>query len=158
MPMLKNTLLKRLEEIVQMRTVLHPREWKNESTLMMQRWLDYRFKSPMSLTLLFATIYQEKLRAHIRRHEDVAKAETVFGTKTERPHERDNWFTALWRARQRADNFFLPYDAYIEFCFDFSSRRKRRWTMLPSQLHPSPRIRKHGLNASIRSTRSGCRI
>lgn len=61
----------------------------------------------------------------------------VNGTKVYIPAKREEWFTSLWNARQRADEFFLPYDDYIEFCFDFSSRRKRRWNMKPSQLHPS---------------------
>ena len=137
MPTSDQILSNRLNDLVKMRTLLLPRDWKNESTLMMNRWFDYRFTSPLSLTLQFARIYQEKLRAHIRRHEDVMKANTVNGTKTDLPFKREKSFTALWKARQRADEFFLPYDAYIEFCFDFSSRRKRRWTMLPSQLHPS---------------------
>jgi len=133
-----NNLAQRMDDIVRMRMLLHPKDWRTESALMMGRWFDYRFTSPLSLTLMFGEIYREKLRAHIRRHEDVAKADTVSGVATGLPNERGSWFTALWRARQRADSFFLPYDAYIEFCFDFSSRRKRRWTMLPSQLHPSP--------------------
>jgi len=138
MPTRRSILSQRLDEIVRIRVLLHPREWRNEGALMMNRWFDYRFTSPLALTLLFGQIYQEKLRAHIRRHVDIEKAETVHGTTTELPSQRAKSFTALWKARQRADEFFLPYDAYIEFCFDFSSRRKRRWTMLPSQLHPSP--------------------
>ncbi len=137
MPTKNDAISSRLDDLIKMRTLLHPREWKNEGTLMMQRWFDYRFTSPLSLTLQFGKIYQEKLRAHLRRHDDVAKAETVNGTKTYIPTEPAKWFTVLWKARQRADEFFLPYDAYIEFAFDFSSRRKRYWTMLPSQLHPS---------------------
>ncbi|MDR2310444.1 MAG: hypothetical protein LBE54_05570 [Brucellaceae bacterium] len=137
MPTKNDAISSRLDDLIKMRTLLHPREWKNESALMMNRWFDYRFTSPLSLTLQFGKIYQEKLRAHLRRHEDVAKSNTVYGTKTYTPAEPAAWFTALWKARQRADEFFLPYEAYIEFSFDFSSRRKRYWTMLPSQLHPS---------------------
>lgn len=130
-------LSQRLDETVQMRSLLHPKEWKNESALIMTRWFDYRFMSPLKLTLMFGAIYNDKLRCHIRRHVDLERAESVNGVKPGLPNERVTWFTALWKARQRADEFFLPYDDYIEFCFDFSSRRKRRWTMLPSQLHPS---------------------
>jgi hypothetical protein len=140
-------LAQRLDEIVRMRMILHPKDWKAESVLMMNRWFDYRFTSPLSLTLQFGEIYREKLRAHIRRHEDVGKAETVSGTREGLPHEPAKWFTILWKARQRADEFFLPYDEYIEFCFDFSSRRKRYWTMLPSQLHPSLKNREAWLES-----------
>lgn len=137
MPATNDNISKRLDELVKMRTVLLPTTWKNESTLMMSRWFDYRFTSPLALTLQFGRIYQEKLRAHIRRHDDVSKATKVKGTKIHVPQTRVEWFTALWNARKRADEFFLPYSDYIEFCFDFSSRRKRYWTMKPSQLHPS---------------------
>jgi hypothetical protein len=140
-------LAQRLDEIVRMRMLLHPKDWKAESVLMMNRWFDYRFTSPLSLTLQFGEIYREKLRAHIRRHEDVGKAETVSGTREGLPNEPAKWFTILWKARQRADEFFLPYDEYIEFCFDFSSRRKRYWTMLPSQLHPSLKNREAWLQS-----------
>lgn len=130
---------KRLNDIVQMRKIILPKDWKNENTLMMSRWFDYRFMSPLDLTLLFGKLYTEYLRRHVRRHIDFSLAETVNGTKTGAPGERSKWFTALWRARQRADEFLLPYELYLEFCFDFSSRRKRKWTMLPNQLHPSPK-------------------
>jgi hypothetical protein len=138
MPKVNEALSKRLDDLVKMRTLLQPKDWREESVLMMNRWFDYRFTSPLNLTLHFGKTYQEKLRAHIRRHVDVTKADTVYGTKTHIPDEPTKWFTALWKARQRADEFFLPYDSYIEFAFDFSSRRTRHWTMLPSQLHPSP--------------------
>ncbi|MHC2072998.1 hypothetical protein [Agrobacterium tumefaciens] len=139
-------LLQRLDETVQMRSLLHPKEWKNESALITTRWFDYRFLSPLKLTLLFGKIYNEKLRNHLRRHVDIERAETVNGVKPGIPNERATWFTALWKARQRADEFFLPYDDYIEFCFDFSSRRRRRWTMLPGQLHPSTNNREAWLD------------
>lgn len=132
-------LEKRLNDIVQIRKTLLPKVWKNENTLMMSRWFDYRFMSPLKLTILFGKLYTEHLRRHVRRHMDVSLAETVNGTKTGVPSERSKWFTALWLARQRADEFLLPYELYLEFCFDFSSRRQRKWTMLPNQLHPSPK-------------------
>lgn len=130
-------LRKRLDDIVTMRSLLHPNDWKNESHLMMKRWFDYRFMSPMEATLLFGQQYVYGLRRHVRRHEDVEKAETVRGIKDGVPAKRAGWFTGLWRARARTDEIFVPYDLLIDFSFDFSSRRKRRWTMLPQQLHAS---------------------
>lgn len=137
MPKKNEILSSRLDDLVKMRTALLPNTWKRESALMMNRWFDYRFTSPISLTLQFGRIYQEKLRAHIRRHEDIGKASMVNGTKNYVPLEREEFFTSLWNARQRADEFFLPYEDYVDFCFEFSSRRKRYWNMKPGQLHPS---------------------
>ncbi|TXR50085.1 hypothetical protein [Phyllobacterium endophyticum] len=138
----KLKLKKRLDDIVKMRTVLHPKDWKHESQLMMTRWFDYRFMSPMEATLLFGELYVQGLRRHVKRHVDVEIAETVMGIKEGAPASRARWFTSLWRARQRTDQIFVPYDLLIDFSFDFSSRRKRFWTMLPSQLHASAKNKK----------------
>lgn len=134
----KKKLTKRLNDIVQMRMILHPKDWKNESRLMMSRWFDYRFRSPLELTLLFREIYTQNLRNHVRRHQDADLAHMVTGTRDGLPRTREKWFTALWHARQQTDAIFVPYDLLVNFSFDFSSRRKRRWNMLPHQLHPSP--------------------
>lgn len=88
MPKKNEILSSRLDDLVKMRTALLPNTWKRESALMMNRWFDYRFTSPISLTLQFGRIYQEKLRAHIRRHEDIGKASMVNGTKNYVPLER----------------------------------------------------------------------
>lgn len=133
----KAKLDRRIQDIVRMRTILHPKDWRNESQLMMKRWFDYRFMSPLEATLLFGQHYIAGLRRHVSRHFDVELAEKVSGIKSGIPAERATWFTALWRARVRTDEIFVPYDLLIDFSFYFSSRRKRFWTMLPSQLHAS---------------------
>lgn len=139
MPMNKETLNKRLDDIIRMRSILHPKDWKDESQLMMKRWFDYRFMSSLEATLLFGRHYIAGLRRHVRRHIDADRAEAVSGIKNGLPGARATWFTALWRARARTDAIFVPYDLLIDFSFDFSSRRKRYWTMLPHQLHASPK-------------------
>ena len=137
MPMDQVRLDKRIEDVVRMRTILHPKDWKDKSQLMMQRWFDYRFTSPLELTLLFGRHYIAGLRHHVRRHNDVELAERVSGIRNGLPPARAAWFTALWRARARTDAIFVPYDLLIGFAFDFSSRRKRFWNMRPHQLHAS---------------------
>lgn len=139
MPMDKAKLDKRIKDIVRMRTVLHPRDWRDESQLMMKRWFDYRFMSPLEATMQFGQHYIAGLRRYVSRNFDMGLAEAVSGTKTGVPSERARWFTALWRARARTDAIFVPYDLLVDFSFYFASRRKRFWTMLPSQLHASKR-------------------
>jgi hypothetical protein len=136
-PMDKAKLDKRIKDVVRMRTVLHPRDWKDESQLMMKRWFDYRFMSPVEATMTFGQHYIAGLRRYVSRNVDVGLAETVSGTKSGVPATRASWFTALWRARARTDAIFVPYDLLVDFSFDFASRRKRFWSMLPSQLHAS---------------------
>lgn len=133
----KEKLNKRLEDIVRMRTILHPKDWKDESQLMMQRWFDYRFMSPIEATMAFGQHYTAGLRRYVSRHIDVELAGKVTGVKSGVPAARAEWFTKLWRARVRTDAIFVPYDLLIDFSFDFASRRKRYWSMLPHQLHPS---------------------
>ncbi|MDR5012046.1 hypothetical protein RGK87_23730 [Agrobacterium fabacearum] len=135
----KAKLDKRIKDVVRMRTVLHPRDWKDESQLMMRRWFDYRFMSPVEATMIFGQHYIAGLRRYVSRNIDLGLAETVSGTKSGIPAARSSWFTALWRARARTDAIFVPYDLLVDFSFDFASRRKRFWTMLPSQLHASKR-------------------
>lgn len=139
MPMDKAKLDKRIKDVVRMRTVLHPRDWKDESQLMMRRWFDYRFMSPLEATMSFGQHYIAGLRRYVSRNVDVGLSETVSGTKNGVPAARASWFTALWRARARTDAIFVPYDLLVDFSFDFASRRKRFWSMLPSQLHASKR-------------------
>lgn len=141
MPMDKAKLDKRIQDIVRMRTVLHPKDWKDESQLMMKRWFDYRFMSPLEATMLFGQHYIAGLRRYVTRNIDIGLAEAVSGTKSGVPETRASWFTALWRARARTDEIFVPYDLLVDFSFDFASGRKRYWTMLPSQLHASKKNR-----------------
>lgn len=137
MPMDKAKLDKRIQDVVRMRTVLHPRDWKDESQLMMRRWFDYRFMSPVEATMIFGQHYVAGLRRYVRRNFDVGLAEKVSVIKGAIPAARAPWYTELWRARARTDEMFVPYDLLVDFSFDFASRRKRYWTMRPGQLHAS---------------------
>ncbi|MBB2684371.1 UNVERIFIED_ORG: hypothetical protein GGD47_001948 [Rhizobium etli] len=133
----KVKLAKRIVDVVQMRTILHPKDWQDESQLMMTRWFDYRFMSPIEATMAFGRYYTAGVRRYVRTHINRDLSDTVSGIKSGLPTARAAWFTALWRARARTDAIFVPYDLLIDFSFDFSSRRKRYWTMLPHQLHAS---------------------
>lgn len=53
------------------------------------------------------------------------------------PKEPSRDFTTMWRVRQEADRFCIPYELYLEFCFDFAGRRKRRQVLQPNQCRPS---------------------
>lgn len=137
MPMDQAKLNKRIDDVVRMRSILHPKDWQDESQLMMTRWFDYRFMSPLDATLLFGRHYIAGLRSHMRKHFDAERAGEVAGIKEGLPAARATWFTGLWRARARTDAIFVPYDLLINFSFDFSANRKRFWNMLPQQLHAS---------------------
>ncbi|OCI91451.1 hypothetical protein A6U85_24095 [Agrobacterium sp. 13-626] len=139
MPMDEVKLNKRIQDIVRMRTIMHPKDWRDESQLMMTRWFDFRFMSPLNATLLFGRHYIAGIRSHLRKNFNMESAGAVSGIKSGVPSVRTRWFTGLWRARARTDAIFVPYDLLIDFSFNFSARRKRFWNMLPQQLHASER-------------------
>ena len=138
MPTKQVKLLKRLEDIVRMRTILHPRLYKHEAQLMMSKWFNYRFMSPIEATALFAVEYNKSLKRHLRFYMDVEGAEKVRDISGDIPLSRNQQYTQLWCARQRTDQLLLPYDFLVDFSLSFSGRRKRYWQMRPNQLHPSP--------------------
>jgi hypothetical protein len=125
---------RRIDELVTMRTLLHPKDLAIESELMMTKWFEYRFLSPLAATQLFAIKYRECLRRHVRKNLDVDLSTRVSGVSEKLPVERAGWFTQLWHARQRADRLMVPYDVLLEFAFDFAFARKRKWVPLPNQL------------------------
>ena len=103
----KAKLAKRVEDVVRMRTIMHPKDWQDESQLMMTRWFDYRFMSPIEATMAFGGHYTAGLRRYVRTHIDRKLSETVSGIKDGVPGARVAWFTALWRARAHTDAIFV---------------------------------------------------
>lgn len=133
------TSQKRFADLVRARTVIHPEYHARESELMMLKWFDYRFMSPLEATLHFHKVYRAGQARYLRRYVDVETAAKVANVVPRLAAERTALFTQLWDARQRADRLFVPYEILVDFGFEFASRRTRRMTPLPVQLHASAR-------------------
>lgn len=128
---------KRLDDLITMRSLVHPKYLSKEAELMTVKWFNYRFMSPLEATMLFAKKYTTAVRRYVRTNFDVALANSVNGVRPWVPSKREGWFTQLWEARQRADELFVPYEVFFAFAFEFAGNRQRKWTPLPIQLHAS---------------------
>ncbi|MFK0688809.1 hypothetical protein ACFX5Q_11455 [Mesorhizobium sp. IMUNJ 23033] len=131
----------RLEQLIKMRTLISTKLLRREAELMNSKWPNYRFMSPLEATELFRTHYTAALQFYVRVNFDTQLARRVKGVQQHLPRQRTGSFTQLWQARQFADEWGLPYDMFLAFCFEFASNRKRTWSPLPGQLKPTEKQR-----------------
>lgn len=129
-----NTLLSNLQHAV---TTIPHKHRAIENELMLSKWPAYRFMSPMAATRLFHKAYVEGYKEQHRITMDRDEADKLkIGGKLDYT-KNNTHLTQVWCARQLADELGMPYPAYLEFCFDFASRRKRNNPPQPNQLGPS---------------------
>lgn len=113
-------------------TVEHipPKYWLKESALCKSKWWDYKIMHPMQATYHFVAAYKEAYKAAYGRREDTeqsrwlkvfAKEDFLEGAASTR--------TALWLARQKADEIGCPYSFFCSRAMHYAERRD--WTMLP---------------------------
>ncbi|MDS1136714.1 hypothetical protein [Nitratireductor indicus] len=114
-----------------------PEVLARERQLANSKWFAYRFMSPLAATKLFAELYRKGVKAYVREHRDIEEAEKANGIADNIFSQPSGSLTQLWKARQRADEFCLPYDALIDFAFHFVGRRHWRSTPRPIQLFGS---------------------
>lgn len=125
---------KRAQDLLSMRQILPAKDFAIEAKLAETRWYAYGFMSPVEATLEFAHAYTTGLQRYIRRHFDRDEAESAAAIRVGIPSERSAKFTQLWRARQKADEFGVPYEVLFDFGFEFAGRRKRKRFPLPHQI------------------------
>lgn len=97
-----------------------------EPELVITRWPDYAFMSPLEATQHFADRYLDAMRSFRKRDLDRKLAENVLPVDLRHPATDAKMFTQFWAARQKADRLGVRYDDYIRFSFEFASRRARR--------------------------------
>lgn len=112
------------------------------------KWWDYRSLHPMHATYLFADCYQRAVRAGLARRVDmfIAYSASAFGRqraisdKTGKPLKRTianidftdgskTLITGLWRARQMADKYGIPYYTYTRSAVMYAE--DMLWTYVP---------------------------
>ena len=130
--MTKTKAHRRIEDVTNSMTFIHSRHLKLERDLILTKWFAYRFMSPVAATLLFAREYEAacKWSFRVNRDRDV-KTQPINWAKLRGPSQL---FSQLWLARQRADQFCMPYHSYLEYCFEFAGRRTRKQEPRPNQL------------------------
>ena len=116
---------------------IDPKLLEKERELTTTKWFGYRFMSPLEATELFRVLYQAACQSYVRKNIDIEVAKIYKGVASVRPLASSGEFTQLWKARQRADAFCMPYESYLAFCFHFAGRRIRNLPPRPGQLHPN---------------------
>ncbi len=105
----------RAQEQAELRRVLPPDVIAAEPRAAMTRWLRYRFMSPMECTQRFAEDYTDGFRS-------------TFGIKCDfDPQPGSDDFIALWKMRQSADRWRVPYSIYLDVCFSFNRRNAEKF-------------------------------
>lgn len=103
-----------------------------EAGLFNTKWFDYRFMHPTLATYLFTHYYLEAYRSQIAARMDVGRAQFAQPIKNLRGEifkadKRE--YTALWKARQAADELGIPYDFY---CYTLMRETgESLWTRIP---------------------------
>jgi hypothetical protein len=131
---MKVQLHKRLKAIVEAVHVISPRVLSNERELATSKWYAYRFMSPLEATQEFGRCYQVALKRYIQENVDIDMVHRVSGISLAIPEKPDRAYSQLWLARQDADRRGIPYEDYLEFCFDFAAARQRKIAPRPGQL------------------------
>ena len=131
-------LADRLQKLAIARSLIPPKFLTGEPKLLTKKWFDYRFLSPLEATLQFGAAYREGVRKYVHKNLDRDLAQRVEGVSVALPSAPTSTFTQLWAARQRADEFCIPYEEFIEFSFAFAAGRKRQMAPTPIQLHANP--------------------
>lgn len=104
--------------------------WLRESELFGSKWWDYRIMHPMQATYYFVDAYKRAYKVAYGRRQDTeasqwlkvfAKDDFLEGAASTR--------TALWLARQQADEIGCPYNFFCSRAMHYAERRD--WAMLP---------------------------
>ncbi|MDO8290603.1 MAG: hypothetical protein Q7T44_15420 [Parvibaculum sp.] len=138
----KKAIHNRLRSLCSAARVISPSVLSNERELTNMKWYSYRFISPLEATLEFGKAYRATLKRYVHINIDIDMAETVNGASISTPSKPDRVYSQLWLARQEADRRGIPYEDYLDFCFDFAAARKRKMAPMPCQLGPNKKTSK----------------
>lgn len=104
--------------------------WLRESELYAGKWWDYRPMHPLQATYHFVAAYKRAYQAAYARRADTESAKWL------KVFAHDDFLegaastrTALWLARQKADEIGCPYDFFCTRAMHYAERRD--WSMLP---------------------------
>ena len=102
-----------------------------EPTLIQRRWPAYNFVGPLKLTQIFMRVYEEQFNFSFHYPSSI----------TRDPGHPE--FATVWRMRQAADWWTMPYDAYLKIAFTLSKSHIERFTV------PHIRFLKHAKNKNL---------
>lgn len=135
---------KRLDDLIWMTRNIRSDDIARERDLLLMKWFDYRFLSPLEATELFIEAYRRQYKIAFAREVDRSRSGEVHGIRMDQFYGNAKLRTQAWRARQRADETGMTYDAYMQASFAFASRKsivnddgktRARMLLSVSQLH-----------------------
>ena len=109
-----------------------------ELALFNSKWFDYRLMHPTLATALFTETY---IKTHgdvmlCRGRDDYKSAPFKTGIRRKALHDQPPaTLTGLWKARQTADRFKIPYDFFIRSILLDTEQRGRAYLARPNQLY-----------------------
>lgn len=116
---------------------------RQESLIMGSKYADYAFIGPVEATKLFRSIYTEIYQEYHGKYVDRFTADKKLGVKRADFFENDSaTINSLWKARQKADAFGIPYDLYIRWAFERLHKNGYKRLPRPNQLY-SEKLVKH---------------
>lgn len=127
----------RLNDAVFAATNLEHKRFLIEPELVQLKWYGYRFLTPLAATKLFYDTYNAHLINYLRVNKDKDVADSVTTVAFDDFAKNLKNLANAWTARQRADEYGVPYNLYIEFCMSFWSARSwggRRYAPQINQL------------------------
>lgn len=131
----------RIEKMVAISPKIDSKLWLKEPELAATKWFDYRMDDPVTATEKFAQSYLETFKHFHERYRDHDEAELKRPLKSTVLTELEaTVVTGLWKARQKADEFGIPYDKYIYKAFEALYSRGYKKFPRPNQLYSEPVI------------------
>lgn len=108
-----------------------------ERNLLSKKWFEYRFYSPSQADRCFLKAYQNIYSRKIAENIDRDLARNARGAHSKTIEHNTRERSQLRAARQRADEFGMPYPVYIEAAFNFALLKsdKRKHFPRPNELH-----------------------
>lgn len=128
-----------------------------EPALFNSKWFDYRYLHPTQATYLFAHWYKDAMKRAMRRRTDLYKAAAwsvfpkvkVVGESGEFLKKKavtldymdcsPTYITGMWRARQAADKYGVPYQTFCAGALQFHEKQKWARYPLPTALYSTLR-------------------
>lgn len=126
--------IKRLSRLVK---VIPRKHRAAEAVLLVKKWPAYRFLDPLQATTVFKEKYVEAYKHAYKTNIDLEKGDQIKIATGFKSWVQNSYLTQMWTARQAADMLSMPYEAYLEFAFNFALARNRLHLPQPNQLGPN---------------------
>ncbi|MEO9497555.1 MAG: hypothetical protein ABJG42_23990 [Vibrio splendidus] len=113
---------------------VNPKLFQSEAELFSTKWWDYRLLHPVDATQRFTDAFKAAKKRAIQKQIDlyVGKNARIFKQETFLLESKTN-VTGLWRARQCADSYGIPYDFWCRNAMEYADICC--WPYMPNPSH-----------------------